>query len=279
MKRKFAVIGHPVAHSLSPAIHHAFAKQCDLAIEYTRLDPGSVPFAAALAEFRAQGGCGASVTLPYKYELYRLAQQHTPTAEAARAANTLWWNQADELVVDNTDGLGLVWDLQQRLSVALKGARILLVGAGGAAAGVLPSLLIEQPKQVFVANRTVEKAQQLIERQRPVFSNCLQAVSWMHSYDEPMDLIIHATALGHQDKAPILSVTALGDRTFCYDLSYGHAALPFLQWAADNGVLYRADGIGMLVAQAALQFERWNGKCPDVRITLRQINPLLSNLL
>jgi shikimate dehydrogenase len=276
--KKFAVIGHPVAHSLSPAIHYAFAKQCGLDLEYIKLDPGPGGFIDGLTRFHEQGGCGASVTLPFKQTLYAMADLRTPTAESTGAANTLWWNAAGQLHVDNTDGLGLVWDLQQRLSIVLKGARILLVGAGGAAAGILPSLLVEQPKKVYVANRTVDKAQGLIAHQRPVFSNCLQAVSLASSYDEPMDLVIHATALGHQDKTPVLSAAALGDKTFCYDLSYGHAAQPFLQWAAGHGVLYRADGIGMLVAQAALQFERWHGRSPDVRETLRQINPLLSNL-
>lgn len=275
MKKKFAVIGHPVAHSLSPAIHHAFAKQLGLQIEYEKIDPGPDGFKAALSDFREQGGCGASVTLPFKHELFELAEVHAPMAEATGSANTLWWNSQGRLVVDNTDGLGLVWDLQRRLFVALKDAVILLVGAGGAAAGVLPSLLIEHPKKVYVANRTVDKAIDLVAMQQSIHKERLQAVSLQHSFGEPVDLVIQATSLGHQDKLVRLSTTVLSSKTFCYDLSYGHAAQPFLEWAAVHGVLNRADGIGMLVAQAALQFERWHGQSPDARLTLQQIAPIL----
>jgi shikimate dehydrogenase len=275
--KKFAVIGHPVTHSLSPSIHHAFAKQLGLEIEYDKLDPGPQNFETALSVFRQRGGFGASVTLPFKQRLYAMADLRTPTAEASGAANTAWWNDEDQLYVDNTDGLGLVWDLQQRLSLVLQGSRILLVGVGGASRAILPSLLIEKPKQVYVANRTLQKAKALVDRQQSQLGASLQAVPLSHEYEEPVDLVIHATAMGHNGKAPSLSLTALGERSFCYDLSYGHAAEPFLQWAAENGVLYRADGIGMLVAQAALQFERWHGKAPDVRKIWQQIAPFLSS--
>jgi shikimate dehydrogenase len=275
MKNKFAVFGHPVSHSLSPAIHQAFAQQLGLEIEYKKIDPGPDGFQAALTAFREQGGRGASVTLPFKQEAMQLASVYAPAAQASGAANTLWWNNAGELMADNTDGLGLVWDLQQRLSVVLKGARILLVGAGGAAAGILPSLLVEHPKTVYVANRTVEKAEELVARQAPVFSNALEAVSLEAGYQQPLDLIIQATSLGHKGSVVALPESAFGPNTFCYDLSYGHAAQPFLEWAAERGMLYRADGIGMLVAQAAQQCERWHSKTPDLRKTLQKISLFL----
>lgn len=275
MKKKLAVFGHPVAHSLSPAIHQAFANQFEMDIQYDKIDPGVDGFEQALSVFHEQGGCGGSVTLPFKDQAYQLASQHTPTALAAGAANTVWWNKRGELAVGNTDGLGLVWDLQQRLSVELRDARILVIGAGGAAAGIVPSLLVESPKQLIIANRTLKKAQALVDRQSPEFADRLQAVSLDAEFEQPMDLVIQATSLGHQGLAPKLSPTALGATTFCYDLSYGHAAEPFLEWAASQGVLYRAGGIGMLVAQAALQFERWFGQLPDARKTLLKISSIL----
>jgi shikimate dehydrogenase len=195
---------------------------------------------------------------------------------ASGAANTLWWNDSNELYADNTDGLGLIWDLE-RLSLVLKGARVLLLGAGGAAAGILPSLLKEKPQKIYVANRTIERAHELVARQESIFFSCLKAVLFEENYSEPMDLVLHATSLGHQGRTPDLSETALGEKTVCYDLSYGDSAKPFLRWARERGVLYCAEGIGMLVAQAAEQFERWNGKRPNVLEALNEINLLLSS--
>ena len=277
MKKKFMVIGSPVKHSLSPAIHQAFAHEFDLEIQYTKHDPGVDGFAAAIQAFHQQGGMGASVTLPFKQQAAELAVHCTPAVEQAGAANTLWWNNQDELCADNTDGAGLVWDLQQRLSVPLKDARILLLGAGGAAAGVLPSLLAEGPAMIYVANRSLDNAKQLVARQQEIYQSRLQVVPFNYEYDQPLDLVLHATALGHQGKSPGLSLSIAGPLTFCYDLSYGFAAQSFLGWAADNRALYRADGIGMLVAQAALQFERWLNYRPNVRKTLFKIGPILGS--
>lgn len=277
MKKKFMVVGSPVKHSLSPAIHQAFANEFDLEIQYTKHDPGVDGFVAAIHAFHEQGGMGASVTLPFKQQAAELAVHRTAAVEQAGAANTLWWNKNDELCADNTDGLGLVWDLQQRLSVPLQNARILLLGAGGAAAGVLPNLLAENPAKIYIANRSADNAKKLVAKQTAEHQARMEVVAFDHEYNEPLDLVIHATALGYQGKFPGLSMSIMGRLTFCYDLSYGYAAQAFLGWAADNRALYRADGIGMLVAQAALQFERWLGVRPNVRKTLFKIGPILGS--
>ena len=274
--KKFAVIGHPVKNSLSPAIHQVFAKELGVEISYEKIDPGPDGFKDAVKAFRAAGGMGLSVTLPFKAQAHHLADKRMPTAQAGLAANTLWWDRRGDLNADNTDGPGLVWDLQQRLSIDLKGARVLLVGAGGAAASVLPSLLVEQPQKIWVANRTVERALSLLSQQSTEHQSILEAIPLGGVMQEPVDLILNASSQGHKGIAPALSETAVGADTFCYDLSYSAAAKPFLDWAATHKVKCHADGIGMLVAQAALQCERWLGKRPNVQATLEKINAIIA---
>jgi shikimate dehydrogenase len=266
---RYAVFGNPVGHSLSPRIHAMFAQQTGQAMRYTAVCPPLDGFAAAVATFAAQGGRGANVTVPFKEEAFRLAQALTPRARAAGAVNTLSFVQDGfvqdgsgvRISGDNTDGAGLVRDLTLNLGRDLRGARILILGAGGAARGVIMPLLALQPASIFIANRTAEKALRLA-------ADFQVAGGGFAALDkQTFDLVINATSAGLTDAvlpAPTFSAGALA-----YEMLYGRNT-PFMQSAAAAGV-HVADGLGMLVEQAAEAFSIWRGVRPDTAPVLAEL--------
>ena len=261
MSRHFAVFGHPVAHSLSPRIHAAFGKQAGIDIDYVAIDAQAGDFAAALAAFAARGGAGANVTLPLKEAAFALCADTSERARRAGAVNTLVRN-GDDWHGDNTDGAGLVRDLTQRHALDLRARRTLLIGAGGAARGVAPALLDAGIGDLFVVNRTPQRADALVDvlaqpgRVHPRYLDDLVALG-------EFDLIINATSAARTGQIPTLPRALVGRRTAAVDLSYGEAAIPFLAWARASGCHDMVDGLGMLVEQAALSFARWTGKEPE----------------
>ena len=261
MSRHFAVFGHPVAHSLSPRIHAAFGKQAGIDIDYVAIDAQAGDFAAALAAFAARGGAGANVTLPLKEAAFALCADTSERARRAGAVNTLVRN-GDDWHGDNTDGAGLVRDLTGRHGLDLRARRTLLIGAGGAARGVAPSLLDAGIGDLFVVNRTPQRADALVDvlaqpgRVHPRYLDDLVALG-------EFDLIINATSAARTGQIPGLPRALVGRRTAAVDLSYGEAAIPFLAWARASGCHDMVDGLGMLVEQAALSFARWTGKEPE----------------
>ena len=261
MRRHFAVFGHPVAHSLSPRIHAAFGKQAGIDIDYVAIDAQAGDFAAALAAFAARGGAGANVTLPLKEAAFALCADTSERARRAGAVNTLVRN-GDDWHGDNTDGAGLVRDLTGRHGLDLRARRTLLIGAGGAARGVAPSLLDAGIGDLFVVNRTPQRADALVDvlaqpgRVHPRYLDDLVALG-------EFDLIINATSAARTGQIPTLPRALVGRRTAAVDLSYGEAAIPFLAWARASGCHDMVDGLGMLVEQAALSFARWTGKEPE----------------
>ena len=261
MSRHFAVFGHPVAHSLSPRIHAAFGKQAGIDIDYVAIDAQAEDFAAALAAFAARGGAGANVTLPLKEAAFALCADTSERARRAGAVNTLVRN-GDDWHGDNTDGAGLVRDLTGRHGLDLRARRTLLIGAGGAARGVAPSLLDAGIGDLFVVNRTPQRADALVDvlaqpgRVHPRYLDDLVALG-------EFDLIINATSAARTGQIPTLPRALVGRRTAAVDLSYGEAAIPFLAWARASGCHDMVDGLGMLVEQAALSFARWTGKEPE----------------
>ena len=261
MSRHFAVFGHPVAHSLSPRIHAAFGKQAGIDIDYVAIDAQAEDFAAALAAFAARGGAGANVTLPLKEAAFALCADTSERARRAGAVNTLVRN-GDDWHGDNTDGAGLVRDLTGRHGLDLRARRTLLIGAGGAARGVAPSLLDAGIGDLFVVNRTPQRADALVDvlaqpgRVHPRYLDDLVALG-------EFVLIINATSAARTGQIPTLPRALVGRRTAAVDLSYGEAAIPFLAWARASGCHDMVDGLGMLVEQAALSFARWTGKEPE----------------
>ena len=261
MRRHFAVFGHPVAHSLSPRIHAAFGKQAGIDIDYVAIDAQAGDFAAALAAFAARGGAGANVTLPLKEAAFALCADTSERARRAGAVNTLVRN-GDAWHGDNTDGAGLVRDLTGRHVLDLRARRTLLIGAGGAARGVAPALLDAGIGDLFVVNRTAQRADALVDalaqpgRVHPRYLDDLVALG-------EFDLIVNATSAARNGQIPALPRALVGRRTAAVDLSYGEAAIPFLAWARASGCHDMVDGLGMLVEQAALSFARWNAVEPE----------------
>lgn len=257
---RYAVMGNPIAHSKSPLIHAQFAQQTGQHLRYEAILVPLHGFNNAVAAFRAEGGRGLNITVPFKQEAWLLAQERTPRAERAGAVNTLWWDMQNILHGDTTDGIGLVRDLRDNHGLNLKAQRILLLGAGGAVRGVIESLLAEQPADLVIANRTAHKAVELAA----CFSN-LGPVSG-GGFDTlgttAFDLIINGTAAGLTGEIPPLPATAIGATTWAYDMMYASEPTAFVRWALEQGARQACDGLGMLVEQAAEAFWLWRGVRP-----------------
>ena len=257
---RYAVIGDPVTHSLSPVIHAWFAAQTGKEIHYRQLNVAAADFETAVQEFQQAGGRGLNVTVPHKEAALGLAGQVMPQARAAGAANWLSFEE-DAVVAGNTDGSGLVCDLTETLGLDLSGMRILLLGAGGAARGILGPLLECAPQHLTVANRTPERAHTLVASCEA--SGNLAACGLEDLGDTSFDLILNATAAGLSDSPMSLPASILdAEQTVCYDLMYG-SDTAFLAWARQASCVRACDGLGMLVEQAAESFELWHGVRPD----------------
>lgn len=252
----FAVLGMPIAHSLSPRIHQKFAQASGIKLHYQAILVAAADLAARLSNAHQQGTRGLNLTMPHKQAALALCSELTPHAAAAGAVNTLIRSNAGWRG-DNTDGIGFVRDLTQRHHYQLKSARVLIIGAGGAASGVLPALLEAGVAEVHIANRSVDKASALATRWAN--NHKVTALSLGELGDFPaFDLVINASAAGHQDSEFCLPETLLSASGMAYDLSYGKAAMPFLRWACEIECT-AADGLGMLIEQAAEAFFLWHG--------------------
>lgn len=263
MTDRYAVFGHPVAHSKSPLIHAAFARQSGEDLSYEAILAPLDGFAQQVAAFVAAGGRGANVTVPFKEAAHALADRLTPRAQQAGAVNTLSFD-ADGMLGDNTDGAGLVADLTCNLDFPLAGRRILLLGAGGAARGIVAPLLDQAPAEFVIANRRVGRAQTLAAH----FGRGVRACAY-DALDAPFDLVVNATAASLAGELPPLSPRVLGAGALAYDLMYGQET-PFMRFARSHGAA-AADGLGMLVEQAAEAFFVWRGKRPDTAPVIRSL--------
>ena len=275
---RYVVLGNPVAHSRSPFIHHRFAEQTGQSLVYERLLCAMDGFAAAVRRFAAEGGRGCNVTLPFKFEVPALATQCTSRATLAAAANVLRID-GDRWLADNTDGAGLVRDIEQGAGLTLRGQTVLLIGAGGAAAGVLGPLLQQQPATVVVANRNTPRAQSLVGRHADWAAQhgarlvaCSLAEAPAHG---AFGVVINASASSLQGAASPVAPGVLGPGSLAVDLMYGDAAAPWQQWAQSHGAVSR-DGLGMLVEQAAAAFELWRGVRPDTAPVLQALRQAMA---
>ena len=256
----YAVIGNPVAQTKSPRIHAEFARQLKQDLRYEAILAPRDGFAAAVAVFRAAGGKGLNVTLPFKLEAFALATERSDRAEQAGAVNTLKFDDAT-ILGDNTDGAGLVGDIQDRLRYAIRGKRVLIMGAGGAARGVVLPLLRCEPASIAIANRTVEKALALERRFAPF--GPVEGGAYARLSGRQFDLVINATSASLTGELPPLPPGVFASGSLAYDMVYGNEPTRFLVHARANGAAQVADGLGMLLAQAAESFFLWRGIRPD----------------
>ena len=257
MKKKFAVFGNPIEHSLSPPIHLDFARQHNLDITYDRLLSTETRFAADIQDFFSNGGRGCNVTMPFKEQAFTLSDELTESARRAQSVNTLYKDNTGALCGHNTDGGGLLHDLTHNLKLNLKDANIIIIGAGGATRGILQPLINQQPAHLAIINRTVSKAHKLADEFSDIFNITATGSDNIPVNLHATDLLINATSASLSAKLPISDTSLISENTCCYDLAYAPEPTLFMQWAKKAGCENIHDGRGMLVEQAALAFTTW----------------------
>ena len=266
---RYAVIGHPIAHSKSPIIHQLFAEQTDQTLTYEAMDVSPDSLDETISTFFANGGHGLNVTVPHKTNVMTLMDKLTPQAKLAGAVNTITCLPDGTLEGDNTDGIGLITDLRDNLHIELIDSSILVLGAGGATRGIIPPLLEQIPAEVVIANRTVEKAQGIAN----AFADLghLSACGFEDLKDRKFHLIINATSAGLKGELPPFPESIISPDTICYDLAYSMRDTPFIAWAKQLGCAQARQGWGMLVEQAAESFFIWRGVRPETRSVRAQL--------
>jgi shikimate dehydrogenase len=282
MSDQYCVFGNPVAHSKSPAIHAAFAAATSQDLVYEARLAAVDGFKQAISDFVAAGGMGANVTVPFKEEAFRLSTRLSERAARAGAVNTLAFN-GREVFGDNTDGAGLVRDIAHNLGCALTGNRILLLGAGGAARGVIEPLLAERPASLFIANRSADKATALAEAfsdiavtQGDFLRGALEAGNFANTAGKNFDVVINATSASLSGESLLLPPGIFAPGSLAYDMMYGKGETPFLAFAREQGASRCADGLGMLVEQAAEAFFVWRGVRPTTAWVLADLRAKLA---
>lgn len=266
MADKYAVVGNPVAHSLSPQIHAEFARRTGQDMLYTTILAALDGFRAAVLKFRDEGGKGLNVTLPFKREAWNLVQSHAAYALDANAVNTIVFRNSS-MIGHNTDGIGLVTDLERNLQFPIRSKRVLLMGAGGATYGVMHPILDAGPALLVVANRTLDKAVRLVahfQKFGKLASGGISAKPYADLAHMQFDLVINATSASLNDELPPLPGDVFAPAGLAYDMVYGKLT-PFLRFAREHGAARVADGLGMLVEQAAESFFIWRGVRPETK--------------
>ncbi|MCD8339634.1 MAG: shikimate dehydrogenase [Burkholderiales bacterium] len=266
---KYAVVGNPVNHSLSPEIHELFAKQFNESISYTKIEVPLGEFDACIEDLMNNEYSGVNVTIPFKADAYKYASKASSYARQARAANTLKF-QGNKIFAENTDGPGFVSDVQERLGFPLQDKTILILGAGGSVRGILPALLDCLPRKVSVANRSVQRASELADE----FG--IQSILYDETGSEQYDLIVNATPTSLQAKAPLIDPSAFEGTGLAYDLVYASEPTPFMVVAKKGGAKAVSDGLGMLVEQAALSYKYWTDQMPETQPIYEKIRKQIS---
>jgi shikimate dehydrogenase len=266
---RYALIGHPIAHSWSPFIHGLFAQQTGGNLSYKLLDVPPENFRFTTLEFFTTGGRGVNVTVPHKQAAAELVNRLTPRAERAGAVNTIHLEDSHELLGDNTDGAGLITDLTKNLCLDLTGMHCLILGAGGATRGVLAPLAELRPASIVIANRTPERATDLGAEFRDL--GPITGCGFDRIPGHPFGLIINATSASLQGDVPPIPDSAVSAKTVCYDMAYGKGDTSFIRWARKQGAGRPVKGWGMLVEQAAESFKLWHGVRPDTKPVLEAL--------
>ncbi|WP_394789990.1 shikimate dehydrogenase [Rhodoferax sp.] len=273
---RYCVMGNPVEHSKSPWIHARFAELTGETLRYDKRLVALDGFVQAIADLRAEGGLGCNITVPFKFEAARVAQIESPRARLAQASNLLHF-RADGIFADNTDGAGLVSDIQNNAGVALAGRDVLLIGAGGASAGVLGPLIEARARSITVANRTLDKARALVERHAALaqLHGVEVEISELGAVQIPFDVVVNATASSLSGAGVPVSPKVLKPGALALDMMYGPAAAGFMDWARAHQAVPR-DGLGMLVEQAAEAFLLWRGLRPPSAQVLAELRATLA---
>lgn len=259
---RYAVVGNPVSHSLSPQIHQSFAQQMEISLSYEAIELPEDGFATGVRDLQQQGFKGLNVTVPFKQQAWQLCDKRSPRAEDSGAVNTLIFRSDGNIAGDNTDGVGLTRDLVNNHRALIKRRKVLVLGAGGAVRGVLPSLLALSPENLTVANRTLEKAEQLAEDFHDIGD--INTFAYEELGREKFDLIINGTSAGLTQEVPPVPDAVLGVNSTCYDMMYNTSQnTAFVEWAIIRGASSSIDGLGMLVEQAAESFFIWHGMRVD----------------
>ncbi len=273
-QNNYAVFGNPIKHSRSPVIHAAFAEQTGQKMCYRAVRVELDDFERAAGNFFAAGGAGLNVTVPFKERAYTFADRLSDRARRARAVNTLTRAQDGAICGDNTDGIGLLRDIVTNLAWPVVGLRVLVLGAGGAARGILEPLLRENPRELLLVNRTAGRATQLANEFVDLGS--VSGGGYELLAGRRFDLVINATSAGLSGEMPALPDSLLNERSCCYDLVYGSEPTPFMRWAAHHAAWAVSDGLGMLVEQAAQSFYMWRNVRPDTRPVVSQLRQVLA---
>lgn len=262
----YCVMGNPVAHSKSPQIHAAFAEQTRQKIFYQAILVDEGKFKDSIKEFQRQGGKGLNITVPFKLDAWEASDQMSRRAERAVAVNTISFNDEGKIAGDNTDGIGLIRDLTINHKLSIKDKNILILGAGGAARGILDPLFDEQADRVVIANRTVNRAEKLVD----IFSDRgdISTCGFDELVSSNFDIVINATSASLQGDVPPLPEGLVNKNTCCYDMMYSAADTPFVAWAKAHGAGIALDGLGMLVEQAAESFFIWRGVRPETGLVI-----------
>jgi shikimate dehydrogenase len=271
----YAVIGNPIEHSKSPIIHGMFAQQTDDAMSYDAILSPLDEFVETVKKFQQQGGKGLNVTVPFKEQAWELADELSDYAQHAGAVNTLMFRQDGSIYGANTDGIGLIRDLRSNYTIELQAKRVLLLGAGGAAKGVVQPLLEQGIQSLVIANRTEERATTLVADFADNAKNLGSEIAG-GSYNDlreqgQFDLIINATAASLQGIMPPMPESCLYDQSICYDLMYAGKPTAFEFWCEDNGAAQVLNGLGMLVEQAAESYSIWRGRLPETKSVLNSL--------
>ena len=270
----YCVMGNPVAHSKSPQIHAAFAEQTRQEIFYQAILVDEGKFKDAIKEFQRQGGKGLNITVPFKPDAWEASDQMSRRAERAAAVNTISFNDEGKIAGDNSDGIGLIRDLTINHKFSIKDKNILILGAGGAARGILDPLFDEQADRVVIANRTVSRAEKLVD----IFSDRgdISACGFDELVNSNFDIVINATSASLQGDVPPLPEGLVNKNTCCYDMMYSAADTPFVAWAKAHGAGIALDGLGMLVEQAAESFFIWRGVRPETGLVIDLVKRVVS---
>ncbi len=274
MSDQYAVFGNPIAHSKSPDIHAEFAKTTEQDIKYNRQLVDEDKFAEAAQAFFENGGKGLNITVPFKLDAYDFADSLTKRARQAGAVNTLIAKDDGTVVGDNTDGMGIIRDITINQEWLISRKTVIILGAGGAVRGILGPLLAENPSKVYIANRTIEKAQQLataFSREGNIEGLGFDQLPW-----HAADLIINGTSASLSGDLPPLPEAIVGAQTYCYDMMYGKEPTVFLKWAKERGSYHLADGLGMLVEQAAESFYCWRDVLPGTQAVIDKLRESLN---